>query len=230
MAKPRAWLCWSSGKDSAWALHTVRQRGEVEVIGLLTTVTEPYQRVSMHGVREELLTAQAEAIGLPLVRVPIPAPCPNAVYERVMSQAIEEAKRQGVTQMIFGDLFLEEVRQYREKQLEGSGITPCFPLWKQPTAPLAAAMIEAGVVAYVTCLDPKRVSRDLAGHVFDGDLLARLGPTVDPCAENGEFHTCVTAGPMFRRPIPVTVGETVEREGFVFTDLTLGDAGPCQPS
>lgn len=230
MAIPRAWLCWSSGKDSAWALHTVRQQGNMEVVGLLTTVTEPYQRVSMHGVRQELLSAQAEATGLPLHRVPIPAPCPNEVYQQAMRQAIEEARRQGVTHMVFGDLFLQDVRQYREKQLEGSGMTPCFPLWKQPTATLAAAMIEAGVVAYVTCLDPKRVSRDLAGHPFDRDLLARLGPDVDPCAENGEFHTCVTAGPMFRRPIPVTVGATVEREGFVFTDLTLDDSGPCQPS
>ncbi|MEN6498245.1 MAG: ATP-binding protein [Thermoguttaceae bacterium] len=230
MPKPSAWLCWSSGKDSAWALHTVRQQGEVEVVGLLTTVTEPYQRVAMHGVRESLLAAQADAAGLPLIRVPIPAPCPNEVYQQAMGQAIVEAKRQGVTHMIFGDLFLEEIRQYRQRQLEGTGMTPLFPLWKQPTATQAQAMIAAGVVAYVTCLDPKRVSRDLAGHRFDQQLLARLGPDVDPCAENGEFHTCVTAGPMFRHPIPVVVGPTVEREGFVFTDLTLDDPGPCRPS
>jgi uncharacterized protein (TIGR00290 family) len=230
MTKPSAWLCWSSGKDSAWALHTVRQQGEIEVVGLLTTVTEPYQRVAMHGVRESLLAAQADAAGLPLIRVPIPAPCPNEVYQQAMGQAIVEAKRQGVTHMIFGDLFLEEIRQYRQRQLEGTGMTPLFPLWKQPTATLAQAMIAAGVVAYVTCLDPKRVSRDLAGHRFDQQLLARLGPDVDPCAENGEFHTCVTAGPMFRHPIPVVVGPTVEREGFVFTDLTLDDPGPCRPS
>jgi len=230
MTKPRAWLCWSSGKDSAWALHTVRQQDELEIVGLLTTITAPYQRVAMHGIREELLVAQAEALGLPLYRVPIPAPCPNEVYQQAMRQAIVAAKQQGVTQMIFGDLFLEEIRQYREKQLEGTGITPCFPLWKLPTTTLAMTMIEAGVVAYVTCLDPKRVPRRLAGHVFDRQLLTQLGPDVDPCAENGEFHTCVTAGPMFRHPIPVTVGVTVEREGFVFTDLTLADSRPCQPS
>ena len=224
--KPRAWLCWSSGKDSAWALHVVGRQDEVEVVGLLTTVTEPYRRVSMHGVREEILAAQAVAAGLPLCRVPIPAPCPDEVYQEAMRQALQKARQQGVTQMIFGDLFLEDVRAYRETQLVGSGITGLFPLWQRPTAELAREMIAAGLVARVTCLDPKKIPRDLAGCTFDQSLLARLPAEVDPCAENGEFHTCVTAGPMFTHPIPVQMGETVEREGFVFTDVRLASGGP----
>ena len=222
MSKPRAWVCWSSGKDSAWALHALRQQGEVEVVGLLTTVTAPYGRASMHAVREEVLEAQAAALGLPLCRVPIPDPCPNQAYQAAMAEAIETAKREGVGCMAFGDLFLEDVRAYREAQLAGTGVRPLFPLWQRPTAALAREMIGAGLVAYVTCLDPRKVPRTLAGHPFDAELLDQLPPEVDPCAERGEFHTCVTGGPMFRQPIPVRVGETVEREGFVFTDLALG--------
>ncbi len=221
MAKPRAWVCWSSGKDSAWALHCVRQQGDVEVVGLLTTVTETYGRVSMHGVREEVLHAQAQAAELPLYRVPIPAPCSNTVYEAAMAEAIGRARQQGVTHMVFGDLFLEDIRAYRERQLAGTGLTPLFPLWLRPTAELAREMIGAGLAARVTCLDPKRMPRHLAGHPFDAEFLAQLPPHVDPCAERGEFHTCVTGGPVFCRPISVQVGETVEREGFVFTDLRL---------
>jgi len=223
MMKPRAWLCWSSGKDGAWALHVVRRGDSVEVVGLLTTVTEPYRRVSMHGVREDILTAQAEAAGLPLCRVPIPAPCSNEVYQEAMRRAIEQAKQEGVTRMIFGDLFLEDVRRYREKQLAGTGIEPMFPLWGRPTAALASEMIAAGLVARLTCLDPRKVPRELAGRRYDERLLAELPEGVDPCAENGEFHTCVSAGPMFSRPIPIAVGEVVERDGFVFADLTLAD-------
>ena len=223
MSKPRAWLCWSSGKDSAWALHVVREQNEIEVVGLLTTVTGPYDRVSMHGVRVELLEAQAEAARLPLHQVAIPAPCPNEVYEEAMREAVEKAKSQGVTHMVFGDLYLEDIRAYRQTQLEGTGITPLFPLWGRPTAELARAMIAGGLVAYVTCLDPRKIPRDLAGHAFDEAFLARLPEGVDPCAENGEFHTCVTAGPMFRHPIPADVGETVERDGFVFADLELAE-------
>lgn len=221
MAKPRAWICWSSGKDSAWALHVARQQSEVDVVGLLTTVTEPYERVSMHAVRDEVLAAQAEATGLPLHRVLIPAPCPNEVYAEKMREAIAEAKRQDITHMIFGDLYLEDVRQYREEQLASTGMTPLFPLWGRPTDALAREMIAGGLVAYVTSLDPRKMPRELAGARFDADLLARLPAGVDPCAENGEFHTCVVAGPMFRHPIAVAVGKTVEREGFVFTDVTL---------
>ena len=223
MPKPRAWVCWSSGKDSAWALHVLRQEGAVEVVGLLTTITEPYARVSMHGVRVEVLDAQARATGLPLHRVLIPAPCSNEVYAERMRAAIDAAKQQGVTQMAFGDLFLEDIRAYRETQLAGTGITPLFPLWLKPTAALAREMIAGGLVAHVTCLDPKRVPRELAGCRFDEELLARLPAGVDPCAENGEFHTCAVAGPMFRHPLAVRVGETVEREGFVFTDVMLAE-------
>ncbi len=221
MSKPRAWICWSSGKDSAWALHVTRQENVLDVVGLLTTVTEPYARVSMHGVREEILRAQAEAAGLPLVQVAIPAPCPNEVYEAAMRGAIEEARRQGVTQMVFGDLFLDDVRAYRERQLSGTGISPVFPLWLRPTRQLAEEMISGGLVAYVTCLDPSKVPAEMAGRRFDRDFLDQLGPGVDPCAERGEFHTCVTAGPMFARPIVVEAGETVQRDGFVFADLKL---------
>jgi uncharacterized protein (TIGR00290 family) len=219
--KPRAWVSWSSGKDSAWALHVVRCRGDLDVVGLLTTVTQPYARVSMHAVREEVLAAQAASIGLPLVRVQIPDPCPNEAYEAAMGRAVAEARRQGVTHMIFGDLYLDDVRQYRERRLAGTGIEPVFPLWQRPTLPLAEEMIDAGLEAYVTCLDPRRLPRELASRRFDRQLLAALPPGTDPCAENGEFHTCAVAGPMFQHRIPAIVGATVERDGFVFTDLSL---------
>jgi len=219
MPHPRAWLAWSSGKDSAWALHTVRLAAELDVVALLTTVTAPYDRVSMHGVRIELLEAQAAAAGLPLVKVPIPAPCPNEVYQQAMAAALEQARAQDITEMVFGDLFLEDIRAYRERQLEGTGITPRFPLWGRPTAQLAEEMIDGGLTAHVTCLDPRKMPRELAGRRFDRTLLADLPDGIDPCAENGEFHTCVTGGPMFREPIRVEVGEVVEREGFVFADL-----------
>jgi len=224
MSKPRAWMCWSSGKDSAWALHMARKEGEVDVVGMLTTVTDPYQRVSMHGVREALLAAQADAAGLPLYRVPIPAPCSNEQYEAIMRDALAEAHNQDITHMIFGDLFLEDIRAYRERQLVETGITPLFPLWGKPTRALATEMIDGGLVAHLACLDPRKVPRELAGRQFDHDLLALLPEGADPCAENGEFHTCVSAGPMFRHPIPIEVDATVEREGFVFTDIRLAGA------
>ncbi len=224
MAKPRAWLAWSSGKDSAWALHTVRRQGQVDVVGLLTTVTETFGRVSMHGVRIELLEAQAAAAGLPLLVVPIPAPCPNEVYERAMAEALRQARRAGVTRMVFGDLLLEDIRTYRQQRLAGTGVEPMFPLWGRPTAELAGEMIDGGLLAYVTCLDPRKVPRKLAGHRFDRSFLAQLPPGTDPCAENGEFHTCVTQGPMFAQPIPVTVGEFVDRDGLVFADLLVDAA------
>jgi len=202
-------------------LHVARRQNDVDIVALLTVVTGPYERVSMHGVREDVLNAQAEAAGLPLVRVAIPAACSDEAYQEAMRGALETAKQQGVEEMLFGDLFLEDVRAYREKQLAGTGIAARFPLWKRPTAELAREVIAAGLVAHVTCLDPKKVSPELAGHAFDEDLLNGLPAEVDPCAENGEFHTCVSAGPMFTRPIPVEVAETVERDGLVFTDLKL---------
>lgn len=227
MVKPRAWLAWSSGKDSAWTLHTARLEDRVDVVGLLTTLTEPFDRVSMHGVRARVLEAQAAAAGLPLIVVSIPAPCPNEVYERVMSEAVQRARDEGVTQMLFGDLFLEDIRAYRERQLAGTGVEPLFPLWGRPTAELAEEMIDGGLVAYVTCLDPRKIPRQLIGRRFDRSLLADLPEGIDPCAENGEFHTCVTDGPMFDAPIAVTAGEVVERDGFVFADLLVEIQAPA---
>ena len=219
MPKKPAWLAWSSGKDSAWSLHALRQGGEFEVVALLTTVNRTYQRVAMHAVRESLLEMQVAAAGLPLVKVPIPSPCPNEIYERAMSEAMTRARAEGVQHIIFGDLFLEDIRAYREKQLASCGMTPVFPLWARDTRQLAADMLAGGLSAFLTCVDPRRLDRSFAGSRFDKDLLAALPRGVDPCGENGEFHTFVNAGPMFRTEIPVTVGEIVERDGFLFADL-----------
>lgn len=218
-ARPKAWVAWSSGKDAAWALHVARQAGELDIIGLLTTITAPYDRVSMHGVRRELVEAQARAAGLPLHKVLIPAPCSNEAYEAAMAQAMAAAKSLGVSCMVFGDLFLEDVRRYREEKLAPTGIRPVFPLWGIDTRALAREMIAAGLRAHVTCLDPRKLPRALAGRPFDQAFLDALPDGVDPCAERGEFHTFACAGPVFAQPVPVRVGETVEREGFVFTDL-----------
>ncbi len=217
----RAVVAWSTGKDCAWALHEVRTHQSFELVGLLTTVTETFARVSMHGVREEVLKAQARALHLPLVTVPIPFPCPNEVYERAMGSAVFRLRKVGVTRLIFGDLFLEEVRAYREQRLRGSGVDPVFPLWGRPTRALANEMIDQGLEARIVSLDPKVVPRSLAGRTLTRALLDQLPPTVDPCGERGEFHTCVTAGPMFDRPLSVVPGEVVERDGFVFADLAL---------
>jgi uncharacterized protein (TIGR00290 family) len=216
---PKAWLAWSSGKDSAWSLRTVRQSGEVDVVALLTTVNRTFQRVAMHAVRESLLEIQAAEAGLPLVKVPIPSPCPNEVYEQAMSEAMERARAEGVYHVVFGDLFLEDIRAYREKQLASCGMTPVFPLWGKDTRRLAEDMISDGLRAHLTCVDPRKLDRSFAGRRFDAELLRALPAGVDPCGENGEFHTCVSAGTMFRRPIPVVSGEIVERDGFVFADL-----------
>jgi uncharacterized protein (TIGR00290 family) len=215
----KALIAWSSGKDSAWALHEVRRAGEYDVVGALTTVTETFSRVSMHGVRQQLLDAQLAAAGLPSIVVPIPFPCPNEIYEARMAAALAEARAAGVSHVIFGDLFLQDVRAYREQKLNGTGITPLFPLWGRPTAALAREMIDGGVETYLVCIDLKQLPRDFAGRRFDHDLLAALPATADPCGENGEFHSCVVGGPMFNRAISVAVGETVEREGFAYADL-----------
>lgn len=212
-------MAWSSGKDSAWALHTLRHQGEVEAGGLLTTVNRDMARVAMHAVRERLLETQAEALGLPLVKVPIPHGCTNEEYERAMGQAMEQAKAQGIAGVAFGDLFLEDIRQYREERLAESGIQPLFPLWHLDTARLARDMVSAGLRAYVTCVDPRQLDPAFAGRIFDERFLDDLPPGVDPCGERGEFHTFAYQGPMFRRPIPVAPGEVVERDGFVFADL-----------
>ena len=219
MARPQALIAWSSGKDSAWALHEVRRAGEFDVVGALTTVTDSFARVSMHGVREELLHAQLAAAGLPAIVVRIPFPCPNEIYERNMAAAIDEAKARGITHMIFGDLFLEDVRAYRERQLAGSGITPVFPLWQIPTGRLAREMIASGVEAHLSTVDLKKLPISFAGRRFDTALLDALPASADPCGENGEFHSFVSAGPMLTGKIAVKVGETVERDGFAFADL-----------
>jgi uncharacterized protein (TIGR00290 family) len=218
-ALPKALIAWSSGKDSAWALHEARRAGEFDIVGALTTVTDSFARVSMHGVREELLMAQLDAAGLPAVVVRIPYPCPNEVYEREMAKAVADAKARGVTHIIFGDLYLEDIRAYREKNLAGTGITPVFPLWLKPTDALARDMIEGGVEAHLAVVDMKKLPAVFAGRRFDSDLLADLPGGIDPCGENGEFHSFVSAGPMLSRKIPVKVGETVERDGFAFADL-----------
>lgn len=224
-ALPKAWLSWSSGKDSAWALETLRRHFQVEVTALLTTVNATHGRVAMHAVREELLRRQADAVGLPLVVVPLPWPCPNFTYEEAMAQAVANARNQGVSHMAFGDLFLADVRRYREEKLRASGITPLFPLWGSDTAALARKMLAAGLRARLTCVDPAKLDASFAGRPFDESLLADLPDSVDPCGENGEFHTFCFDGPVFRVPIPVTNAETVERDGFIFTDLLLDPAG-----
>jgi uncharacterized protein (TIGR00290 family) len=216
---PKALIAWSSGKDSAWALYEVRRAGEFDIVGALTTVTDNFERVSMHGVREALLRAQCEAAGLPQIIVRIPYPCPNEIYEREMAAAVADAKARGVTHIIFGDLFLQDIRAYREKQLAGTGITPVFPLWLKPTAALARAMLEGGVEAYLAVVDLKKLPARFAGRRFDAALLAEFPAGIDPCGENGEFHTFVSAGPMLARKILVRVGETVECDGFAFADL-----------
>ncbi|HVV61798.1 MAG TPA: ATP-binding protein [Pseudolabrys sp.] len=219
MMAPKALIAWSSGKDSAWALHEARRAGEFDIVGALTTVTDTFSRVSMHGVREELLRAQLDAAGLPATVVRIPFPCPNEIYEREMAAAMSAAKKRGVTHIVFGDLFLEDVRAYREKNLAGTGIVPVFPLWGRATNALAREMIAAGIEAHLAVVDCRKLPATFAGRKFDEGLIAALPPSADPCGENGEFHTFVSAGPMFSRKIPVTVGETVEREGFAFADL-----------
>lgn len=225
---PQALVSWSTGKDSAFALHQIRLAAEVEIVGLLTTVSTAFGRVSMHGVREALLDRQAEALGLPCIKVAIPSPCPNDVYEREIAQAMARARQRGVTHIVFGDLFLEDIRAYREARLAEAEMTGLFPLWGRDTNLLAREMIDAGVRATLTCVDPRKLAASFAGRTFDATLLASLGPAVDPCGERGEFHTFAWDGPMFRRPIPVRTGETVNRDGFTFADLLPADGdGPA---
>ena len=214
-------VSWSSGKDSAWLVHVLRASGDVELGGLLTTVNEPAQRVAMHAVRVELLRAQADALGLPLWEIPLPSPCSNDEYERAMGAAVGRAVAEGFTEIAFGDLFLEDVRKYREERLAGTGLTPRFPLFGADTTQLAREMIGAGLRARLTCVDPRVLDRRFAGREFDAALLADLPTGIDPCGERGEFHSFAYAGPMFRAPIAIESGEVVERDGFVFADLTL---------
>ena len=216
-------VSWSSGKDSAWMLHLLRGQG-IPVAGLLTTINESAGRVAMHAVRLELLRTQADAAGLPLTIVPLPWPCSNGEYERIMAGAVARAVADGITHMAFADLFLSDVRRYREEHLLGSGMTPIFPLFGADTARLAREMIAGGLRARITTVDPRALERAFAGREFDEALLADLPPNVDPCGERGEFHTFAYGGPTFARPIPIESGVTVERDGFVFTDLVPAPA------
>jgi diphthamide synthase (EF-2-diphthine--ammonia ligase) len=217
--RPKALIAWSSGKDSAWALHEVRRAADFDIVGALTTVTDTFSRVSMHGVREELLLAQLNAASLPARVVRIPYPCPNEIYESKMAAAMADARSAGITHLIFGDLFLEDVRAYRERQLTGTGISPVFPLWQRPTMTLAREMIDAGVQAYLSTVDLKKLPASFAGRCFDSALLDALPGDADPCGENGEFHSFVSAGPMLKGPIAVRRGDTIERDGFAYVDL-----------
>ncbi|MGA8016530.1 MAG: ATP-binding protein [Candidatus Dormiibacterota bacterium] len=228
MSRPRALLSWSSGKDSAWALHVLRQQGDVEVVGLLTTFNQKFARVAMHGVRDQLARQQARAVGLPLLAVQLPWPCPNEAYEAAMSQGLARARADGVTHIAFGDLFLEDIRAYREERMAAAGMTPLFPVWGLDTAQLAQDMVESGTRATVVCVDPKQLDSRFCGRTFDISLLRELPEGVDPCGERGEFHTFVSDGPAFAWPVPVTRGQVVERDGFVFADLLL-DHSPPEP-
>ena len=217
--RSKALMSWSSGKDSAYALHLARQDPSLEVVGLLTTINAEVERVAMHGVRVELLRRQARALGLPLSIIELPDPCTNAEYEQRMGSFVQHARSEGIERVIFGDLFLEDIRAYREAQLVDTGLEPVFPLWGSEPRALAEDMLGAGIVAHLTCLDPKVLGREFAGRQWDAALLAELPAGIDPCGENGEFHTFVSDGPGFSEPVEVRPGKVVERGGFVFADL-----------
>jgi uncharacterized protein (TIGR00290 family) len=215
----RVLLSWSSGKDSAWTLHLMQQNAEYEVAGLLTTFNQKFDRVAMHGVRRALVEQQAAVIGIPLWAIPLPWPCSNAQYEAILADACAKAVAEEIEAIAFGDLFLEDVRAYRERQLEGSGLEPLFPVWGMPTRFLAHEMISAGLRAKLTCVDVAKLDASFAGREFDEGLLAALPNEIDPCGEKGEFHSFVYDGPMFRNPLEISTGEVVMRDGFAFADL-----------
>ncbi len=221
-------LSWSGGKDSAWALHTLRQNPEYRVAALLTTVNERFGRVAIHGFREELLDLQAVSVGLPIWKIPLPYPCSNADYESRMQAVCARAVDEGFEAVAFGDLFLEDIRAYRIEHLAGTGLEPVFPIWGIPTDQLAQQMVAAGLRARITCLDPRHLPTSFCGRVFDADFLSDLPPSVDPCGERGEFHSFAYAGPMFSQPISVEHTHNVEREGFVYGDLVLTHAPVSQ--
>jgi len=220
----RTLLSWSSGKDSAWALHLLRQQNEYEIVGLLTTFNRAADRVAMHGVRRALVQAQAEAAGIPLWEVDLPWPCSNDDYESTMKRTCDQAVQSGIACVAFGDLFLTDIREYREKQLRNTGLQPIFPVWGIPTRNLAQDMIASGLRAKLACIDTKQISADFAGREMDSQLLADLPATADPCGENGEFHSFVYAGPMFSKPVAIEVGEIVVRDQFVYADLLPTDS------
>lgn len=217
--KSKTLMSWSSGKDSAWALYQLQQDPTIDLVGLFCTVNKAFNRVAMHGVRIELLQQQAERVGLPLEIIAIPYPCSNADYEEIMGQFVASAKIDAIEYFAFGDLFLEDVRRYREEKLKNSGIKPIFPIWGIPTEPLARQMLSSGLKAVITCIDPKQMPKEFAGREFDAHFLSALPENIDPCGENGEFHSFVFDGPMFKAPIEIAVGEIVQRDGFVFADV-----------
>lgn len=215
----RVLLSWSSGKDSAWALHILRQQPDIELVGLLTTLNTEFERVAMHGTRHSVLKAQAIAAQLPLWVVPLPWPCSNEIYEQRMAEVCDRAIREEIDAVAFGDLFLPDIRAYREAQLKPTGLEPLFPLWEIPTDALAQDMLSGGLCAKLVCVDTKQLPGSFAGREFDAALLHDLPPTIDPCGERGEFHTCVYDGPMFTTPIKLEAGEVVHRDGFVYADF-----------
>ena len=223
-------LSWSSGKDSAWTLHVLRQRSDVEVVGLVTTINQLYHRISIHAVRVELLRRQAEVAGLPLYLIGLPHPCANADYEAAMETFIGRVKREGIECMAFGDLFLADIREYREARLAGTGITPLFPLWELSTTELAREMIRGGLRAVITCVNPQQLPASFAGREFNEQFLADLPAHIDPCGERGEFHSFVFDGPMFQNAVRVELGEICEREGFVYADVLPADATTLSPA
>ncbi len=214
-------LSWSSGKDSAWALYILQQMQEIELVGLFSTYNQEFNRIAMHSTRLELVKMQAKNTGLPIDLIPIPFPCSNEDYERIMGDFIEGVKEKGITHIAFGDLFLEDIRQYRIDKLAGTGIEPIFPIWGIPTHELSSKMLASGLRAQITCIDPKQIPEEFAGLEYNLDYIERLPESVDPCGENGEFHSFAFAGPMFKEPIPIEVGETITRDGFIFTDVML---------
>lgn len=217
----RVLLSWSSGKDCAWALHLLRQQPDIEIVGLLTTINAQFDRVAMHGTRRAVLEVQAAAARLPLWQIPLPWPCSNEIYEQQMSQACQRAIAERVSAIAFGDLFLQDIRAYREAQLQPTGLEPLFPLWNIPTNELAPQMISGGLRAKVVCVDSRQLEPSFAGREFNAEFLRDLPPGVDPCGENGEFHSCAYAGPMFSSPVPLEQGETVNRDGFIYSDFDL---------
>jgi uncharacterized protein (TIGR00290 family) len=217
--KKRTLLSWSSGKDSAWALHILRTQPEIDVVGLFCTVNQEFERVAMHAVRVELIRQQAENAGLPIHIIPIPHPCSNSEYEAIMGEFIKQTQQQHIEYMAFGDIFLEDVREYREQKLAGTGITPIFPLWGMPTRELAREMVHSGLRAQITCVDPQYLSPEFVGREYSISFLEEISNTIDPCGEHGEFHSFVFDGPMFKKPLHIAVGDIVHRDGFVFADV-----------
>ena len=218
-ARKRTLLSWSSGKDSAWALHKLQQSKEIEVIGLFTTINRVHRRVAMHAVSNRLLRAQAQAVGFPLEELEIPYPCSDAEYAQVMERFLAEAATHDIEKIAFGDLALEEIRRYREQKMRHTGIEPLFPIWGIPTNDLSKELIEVGFRMLITCIDPRSVPREFIGREYDKTFLEELPDHVDPCGENGEFHTFVFDGPIFKAPLQVKPGRIVERDGFVFADV-----------